>query len=406
MNILVICQYYYPEPFRIADICEELQKKGHEITVITGLPNYPEGKIYEGYKNGKKRKENINGVEVIRCFEIGRGSNSLMLFINYISFLISASIKILFLKKKYDVVFVNQLSPVMMAIPALVYKLISKKKVLLYCLDLWPASLAAGGIKENSFVYKLFLKLSKWIYNSSDKILVTSSMFEEYLKNTLSLKGVKINHLPQYAEDLFLKEEYDKRNKEEPFDKNYHFTFAGNVGEMQSVETIIYCAHELKADKGIKFHIVGDGSKLEENKKLAKKLELRNVMFHGRKPLELMPKYYYEADAMLVTLKADMQISYTLPGKVQSYMAAGKVIIGSINGETKRVIKESGAGYCCDAEDYRELANLVLKFKTDNENLKRQMSKNSKEYYKKKYLKRDFIKKLEENLIELRRNNV
>ena len=149
MKILVVCQYYYPEPFRISDICETLVEKGHEVTVLTGLPNYPEGRVLDEYRYGKKRNEVINGVKVIRSFEIGRGSNKLKLFLNYFSFTVSASLKTFFLmKEKFDVVLVNQLSPVMMGIPAMVYKKKHKKKILFYCLDLWPDSLAAGGLKK------------------------------------------------------------------------------------------------------------------------------------------------------------------------------------------------------------------------------------------------------------------
>ena len=119
MKILVICQYYYPEPFRINEICEEMVKKGNEVTVLTGLPNYPEGKIYKGYKFLKRRKENINGVNVIRSFEIGRRKGIFFRALNYASFMISASIKAFFIKEKFDIIYVYQLSPISMVKPAI-----------------------------------------------------------------------------------------------------------------------------------------------------------------------------------------------------------------------------------------------------------------------------------------------
>jgi glycosyltransferase involved in cell wall biosynthesis len=393
MKILVVCQYYNPEPFRISDICETLVEKGHDVTVLTGLPNYPEGKVLKEYQFGKRRKEILNGVKVIRSFEIGRGSSKITLFINYFSFALSASLKTLFMKDKFDVVLVNQLSPVMMGIPAIIYKKKHNKKVLLYCLDLWPASLAAGGIKENSVIYMAFLKISKWIYKSSDSILVTSSMFINYLENTLGLNSKLIRHLPQYAEDLFTDRlEVDKSNK-------YNFVFAGNIGDIQSVETIVKAANELRSNPDIFFHIVGDGSKLKDCKLLTEKFGLTNVIYYGRRPLSEMPKFYGLADAMLITMKNNKTISYTLPGKVQSYMAASKPIIGAINGEANNVINEAACGWCCAAENYKEFAQLIMQFcKSDKKN---QMANNSYDYYIRNYNKDKFISVLEDTMMNL-----
>ncbi|WP_226681932.1 glycosyltransferase family 4 protein [Sutcliffiella horikoshii] len=393
MKILVVCQYYYPEPFRISDICESLVEMGHSVTVLTGLPNYPEGQVLDGFRNGKKRNEVLNGVKVIRSFEIGRGNNKLRLFLNYLSFALSGSLKAFFMKEKFDVVYVNQLSPVMMGIPAIVYKRRHKKKLLLYCLDLWPDSLAAGGIKESSTIYKFFMKISQWIYNSADCIAVTSSMFEEYFISTLGVYNKKIHHIPQYAEDLFTESiEVAKGDK-------YNFVFAGNIGDMQSVETIVKAANVLREHSNIIFHIVGDGSKLEECKLLSKKMGLENVIYYGRRPVSEMPHYYGSADAMLITLKNNKAISYTLPGKVQSYMAAGKPIIGAINGETNRVIKDAECGLCCTAENYSELANLIIQFCNSNE--KEKMAQNSYEYYINNYSKERFMLVLEDTLTNL-----
>lgn len=393
MKLLVICQYYYPEPFRITDICESLVEKGHDVTVLTGLPNYPEGKILKNYRRGNNRRETINGVKVIRTFEIGRGTSKLQLFLNYFSYTLTASIKAFNLNGKFDVVLVNQLSPVVMAIPAIVYKKKHNRKILLYCLDLWPASLIAGGIKESSIFYKLFFKISKWIYSSVDSIAVTSSMFKEYFKEKLFMDIENIQHIPQYAEDIFAEIEEKKENRK------FNFVFAGNIGEMQSVETIVKAANELKEKNNIMFHIVGDGSKLEECILLSKKFKLKNIIFYGRKPINEMPQYYSFADAMLITLKNDKAISYTLPGKVQSYMAAHKPIIGSIDGETRRVIKEAGCGYCCAADDYKELSKIILEFCDSNQ--QRLMGQNGYDYYIKNYSKKNFISALEKSLIKL-----
>jgi len=393
MKIFVICQYYYPEPFRIADICETLVKKGHEVTVLTGLPNYPEGKVFNEYRYGKRRQEVLNGVKVIRSFEIGRGSSNLKLFLNYLSFTISASIKALLLNEDFDVVFVYQLSPVMMGIPAILYKKKHNKKIILYCLDLWPDSLAARGITSNSLIYRFFLYISRWIYNSADAILLTSRMFQEYFIRTLGINSEKMGYLPQYAEDLF--NESLGMSQSDAF----NFIFAGNIGDLQSVETIIKAASELRNHSNITFHIVGDGSKLSDCRKLSNELSLNNVVFYGRRPLNEMAYFYGMADAMLITLKDNETLCYTLPGKVQSYMAARKPIIGAINGETRNVIEESGCGFCCGAEDYKGLANLIVEFCISNE--KDKMAENSYRYYVKNFHKERFFSVLESVLVDL-----
>lgn len=396
MRLLVICQYYYPEPFRITDICESLVEKGHDVTVLTGLPNYPEGKILKDYRYRKNRYETINGVKVIRNFELGRGNSKYQLFINYLSFMISASLKSMMLKEKFDRILVYQLSPVTMGIPAIVYKKKHKTtKIMLYCLDLWPASLAAGGIRESSIIYKPFLKLSKWIYSSVDSIAVTSSMFKDYFKTTLKIDTDRIDYLPQYAEDIYSEVMQNKENNQ------FNFVFAGNIGDMQSVETIIKAANLLRQHEDILFHIVGDGSKYEECKLLSNTLNLDNVVFYGRKPITEMPEFYSLADAMIITLKNNPIISYTLPGKVQSYMAAHKPIIGAINGETSRVIKEAGCGYCCPAEDEKGLAGSILMFCQSDKDKKELMKTKSYDYYLNHFSKENFISTLESSIFKL-----
>lgn len=398
MNILVICQYYYPEPFRISDICEAMAKRGHEVTVLTGLPNYPEGKVLADYRYRKKREERLNGIKIIRSYEVGRGSNKISLFLNYFSFAISASIKTLFMKEKFDIILVHQLSPVFMAVPGIIYKKKHKKRLLLYCLDLWPASLTAGGIKKDSFIYKLFYYISKWIYASADHIAVSSKSFIDYFRETMGIQSDYMLYLPQYAEQVFTeKMDVGKSN-------HFNFVFAGNIGEMQSVATIVKAADTLRHNSNITFHIVGDGSKLKDCMILSEKLGLQNTIFHGRKPLSEMPEFYSLADAMLITLKDDKTISSTLPGKVQSYMAAGKPIIGAINGETKQIIQEAQCGLCCDAENAEALANIILQFCSNGE--MEEMARNSYEYYCENYSKERFLSSLEEALIKMEVRNV
>lgn len=391
MKLLVVCQYYHPEPVRITDICEELVKRGHEVTVLTDIPNYPMGDIYRGYEKGKKRREIINGVDVHRVFTVPRKSNPLMRLFNYHSFSLFSKLYVKKLDKDYDMILVNQLSPVMMANAAIKYKEKYGKKVIMYCLDIWPESLCAGGIKKNSLIYKIYFRISKKIYKSMDKILVTSKSFVEYLKESFNIDQNNIEYLPQYAESIFDKERCIKQTNDK-----IDLLFAGNIGKAQSIDTIIDAAKILKKNEKIFFHIVGDGQELERLEKKIKELNLDNVIFYGRQSLEDMPKFYKKADAMLVTLCGDSLISSTLPGKVQTYMAAGKPIIGAANGETKNVIEEANCGFCGIADDAKSLAKNIQKF-VDCRN-KEELGQNAFVYYKNNYAKDKFINKL---LVEL-----
>lgn len=398
MKILVICQYYYPEPFRVNDICEEMVRRGHEVAVVTGEPNYPEGQIYKGYENHAHTDEVINGVKVHRCPIIPRKTGTLYRFLNYFSYPRRAKkyIKNLMASdgKPFDVIFVNQLSPVMMANPAVSYKKRYGTPILMYCLDLWPESLAAGGIGRKSLVYKVFHKISCHIYRQMDRILITSRMFRGYLKQEFGIEDNTIEYLPQYAEGVF-----ENLPLREP-DGITNLVFAGNIGAVQSVETIIRAAEKLK-DSSVHFHIVGGGTDLERLKGMAEGFQ--NVTFYGRRPLEEMTKFYSMADAMLVTLKADPVLSLTLPGKVQSYMATGRPIIGAINGETKEIIKEAECGYCGKAEDSDELVGNICRFMKDEK--KAELGLNARAFYEKIFEREKFMNKLEEQIVRIRRKS-
>lgn len=395
-KILVICQYYKPEPFRISDICEEMVRRGHEVQVVTGYPNYPEGKIYDGYGKGKHIDEIINGVKVHRCFEIPRGTGSVKRMLNYYSYVVTSTAYALSSKcrtsdgKPFDVVFCNQLSPVMMAHAAIGYKKRYKVPAIMYCLDLWPESLIAGGITRESLIYKYYHHVSKRIYRQVDKILITSRMFSDYFKSEFGIRKDRIEYLPQYAEDIF--EEMPIKEENGIFD----FMFAGNIGTIQSVETILEAANLLK-DEPVRFHIIGGGTDLERLQKIGKNLE--NVEFYGRKPLEEMPDFYKKADAMLVTLAADPVLSLTLPGKVQSYMAVGKPLIGAIDGETEIVINEAQCGFCGKAGDAIELTENIRKFIARDTDRKL-MGKNARKFYEKNFKESMYMDKLE-SMVEI-----
>lgn len=388
MKILVVCQYYYPEQFRINDICEELVLEGHSVTVLTGLPNYPEGRIYPGYRWGKKRRETINGVNVIRSFEIARGNGAFRLGLNYLSYMLSASLKIFFMKKDFDLIFVYQLSPVTMAFPAIIGKKIAKLPIYLYSCDIWPDSMKNIISNENNIVYRLLKKFSAYIYSQSDGIGITSRPFIYYFNNVHSISIDKISYIPQHAEENYL-----SINK--PEDNGVvDFVFMGNIGLAQDIYCILDAVQELKNDFSFKVHFVGDGSYLENSKLIVNEKRLSNhVIFHGRHPLDDMPKFYRLADACLLTLKGDSLVGQTIPSKLQGYMAAGRPVIGAINGAAQEVIRESECGVCVNAGDSKALAEVMKDF-IENPGKYQKYGENGRKYFVDNFTKKIYMEKL------------
>lgn len=386
MKILVISQHYWPENFRINDIVETLVSLGNQVTVLCGLPNYPKGYIFDDYKHGKNRIQEHNGVKIIRVKEIGRRNNIFFRFLNYWSYPYYANKMVKKLEKDFDVVYVQMTSPIMITKPALKYAKKYNKKVVMYEMDLWPESLLAGGITQKSLIYKHYKKVSSKIYSQCEKILVTTKQHIQYIKQLPFCGDLDIECLPQYADTIF-----EDTNIENVDNGIIDLMFAGNIGKAQSVDTIIKAASLLRDDPRYKFHIVGNGSQLDNIKKLAAKLKTDNVIFYGQQPLEEMPNLYKIADAMLVTLEDKTYANMTIPGKVQSYMAVGKPIIGAINGSCSTFIKDNEIGFTCPSGDSEALANLI---KNLNINELRTIGKHAKDVYFKKYSKSIFMNKL------------
>lgn len=401
MKILVVCQHYWPEPFNSTDVCEELVRRGHEITVLTGLPNtgMPDNDVPAEWCDGKNRDQYRNGVHIVRANLFPRKTGAVNRIRNYLSFWHNGNKLARKLEDEFDVVLGYQFSPVMQVDPGIVYAKKHGKKMLLYCFDLWPASLLAGGFKEQSLPFKWMRAVSKRIYLDADRIAVTSPLFDEYFRGELGLKIPDSAYLPQYAEDLFLD---GGNNEAEGFDPDKtNLSFAGNVGQAQSVTTIVEAASLLTDVPEVVLHVIGSGSSLDECKKMADDLRLDNIVFHGRRPLEAMPSYYAASDAMLVTFADSPMATYTLPRKVQGYLAAGKPILAAASGETERVIGAAHCGMCCATEDARGLARIIRDFVHIDPCERAAFGSNARSYYDGHYSKERFFATLEDLLGEL-----
>lgn len=392
MKILVVTQYFWPEEFRINDICKGLKEAGHDVEVLTGLPNYPEGKIYKGYSWFKKGVKEYNGIKIIRVPMIPRGKNSsMMLALNYVSFMVNASLKALTLiGKKYDRVFVFQVSPITSAVPAIILSKLKKIPSYIYIQDLWPETFYSIINIKNKKIRSKMKNICNKIYNSFDKLLIASKGYEDILLKE-GFKKEKFEYFPQWAEDF-----YSENLKKVSENRIFTVTFAGNIGKAQSVNTIIEAANLAKENKNIKWQIIGDGSEFENIKYLVKKYSLESTVdLLGRKPAKDMPKYFSSSDGLIVTLKNEEILKVTLPAKVQSYMAAGKPIIAAISGEGSRTIKESKSGLVGEAEDYKALYENVIKLYDMNENERIRIGNNGKEFFKENFTRDKVLNQLE-----------
>jgi glycosyltransferase involved in cell wall biosynthesis len=379
MKILVISQQYWPESWRIIGTCEELVNRGHDVTVVCGLPNDSEGRLVKAYHRKAMRCQEHNGVHIFRVSDHPRWRGDLNLYLKYVSFSKRASRLIHHFNDDFDVVFVNQLSPIMQAIPAIRYSENYHCPIVMYCQDLWPESLSVRGINNHGFtkpIYSHYLRLSKKIYNRMDHILVTSPAYQEYLSHICDVPTKKLECLEQYAEPFF----FGTFQPDLHQSSQHNFVFAGNIGQAQDTGAILKAAELLKNHPGIRIHLVGDGSGLKKMKKLANSYQLNNVVFHRRVPAEEMPGVYQGADGLLITLSHDSFTSYVLPAKLTSYLASGKPVIGACNGAVADLIREAQCGVCVPSGDFRGLAREILRFSQLSEEEKEKLGSNGRVY--------------------------
>lgn len=390
MRFLIVSQYFWPENFRINDLASELASRGHEVTVLTGLPNYPSGQIFKEYLAETEKFSNYKDVRILRVPLLARGNNGLRLLLNYLSFSISACLlgpwKLR--DKKFDVVFTCQLSPVTVGLPGAFLAWLKNAPMIMWVLDLWPDTLKAIGVVKSSRLLAYVGLLVGFIYKRCDLILAQSRSFIPKIQS-LAGSRIPIVYFPSWAEDVFRAEALTPAPEVPVKDGVFNVMFAGNVGEAQDFECILSAATLLKGHSNIRWLVVGDG---RLSAWVQAEIELRGltecVLLLGRHPVERMPEFFLQADAMLVTL-ADQEIfSMTIPGKLQSYLAAGMPIIAALNGEGADVVKSANAGFTCAAGNAEGLAEIVLRMADLPLSERRVLGKNGFEYSNREFDRR------------------
>ncbi len=400
MKICIFTNHFYPEDFKVNDIAFELAKKGYDITIITAIPDYPKGKFYEGYSLFKRRRENVNGVNVIRLPIIPRGKGgTIRLVLNYISYFFCLSIFTYFysFRHKYDRIFVHLTSPFFIGVCA--RKMAKRQKIpmLFWVLDLWPESLISAGGISNPLIIKPQIKMVRKVYEQCNMILISSKGFEKSICEKGDFRD-KLVYFPNWAEEVQSNEPSDFDIKSiKPFDENGNFIilFAGNIGEAQNLDASIEAAKILKDEKKIKFVFVGDGRRREHLQNLVKEYGLEEtVFFPGRFPIETMPIFMNAASVLLFSLKDELCFNLTVPAKVQFYMSQGKPILAMINGEGADLVTKAKCGISIQAGDYNALTASINKLSEMPQNELDKLGLNGYKFYKDNFTKEERLNQL------------
>ncbi|PWT26242.1 glycosyltransferase family 4 protein [Butyrivibrio fibrisolvens] len=413
-KILVICQYFYPEQFRINDICMEWVKRGYDVTVLTGIPNYPQGKFYKGYGLFKKRKEVWNGVKIIRIPLIPRGHTPISLVFNYFSFPISGFFWNLFTKVKADYVFMFETSPMTQCKIGVRYAKKHKVPLYLYVQDLWPENVEIVTGIHSPLVIKPIDRMVDKIYKACDHIFVTSPSFVKAVVNRkVSVNPDKVHYWPQYAEEFYeplsrdeglkryCSHVYDERMQEQIRklydDKSFKIAFTGNIGYAQGLDVLPKTA-KLLDDSNVRFVIIGDG---RYKSKLIEEIDSYGVsdkfIMIDRQPAERIPEILALCDAAFISFMDTELFTWTIPAKLQSYMACGMPIIAAAKGETERVVQEANCGICTGISDADELAKAIKQI--DVNTLKQVHGVNARKYFEEHFAKKMLMDEMDEYLL-------
>jgi glycosyltransferase involved in cell wall biosynthesis len=403
VRILIVTQYFWPENFRVNDLAAALQARGHAVTVLTGKPNYPGGSFFPGYGFFSRPREDFGGIPVIRVPLVPRGrGGGLRLAVNYLSFALLACLAAPFrCRGEYDVIFVYEVSPITVALPALVLRLHKRAPVLLWVLDLWPESLSATGAIKNRAVLGAIGALVRLIYRFSDMVLVQSRAFEERVAR-MGVPARRIAYFPNWAESIF----DAPQPAAEPalaLPPGFRVMYAGNIGAAQDFPAVLAAAELTCAREDVQWVIVGEG---RLHAWVADEIESRGlsktVHLVGSHPLDAMPELYMQADLMLLSLRRDPIFALTIPGKLQSYLACGRPVVGMLDGEGARIVRESGAGLACDAQRPDELARCVLELHAMPRERREEMGRRGREYYAEHFARDGLLARLEALMDETR----
>ncbi len=405
MNILFFSQHFWPENFIINDLVRTFSKdKSSEISVLTSKPNYPKGVIYKGYNVYDVTKENYFGANLFRVPVLLRKKSFLGLFLNYLSFIISATILTPFLLwyKRINIIFVYGTSPILQVLPAIFISFLKKAKLIIWVQDLWPESVEAAGYVRNKYLLSIIRFFVKYIYAKADLILVQSQAFEQKI---LSINNkCNVLYLPNFAPS-----EYEKNidliyKSTHRVNEIFEVVYAGNLGRAQNLDVILKAFKLLVPYKKIKFYLIGEGSYKENLIKQTKELNLHNVVFVEFLPLKNLKKRIKRSSLLLLSLKENEVLNLTIPSKFQAYLTFGKPILVAANGEVSRLVKKSQSGTAVSPISEFLIANSILHYYKMNPLDRAKIGLKGLNFYKKNYHSDIIYKKLRHIMFDLIKN--
>lgn len=400
MNILIVTQYFYPENFKINDLALELRTRGHRVSVLTGIPNYPAGKWFKGYGLKSTGHQQWQGIDIYRVPLLPRFSGGgVQLALNYLSFAAMATVMSPMLcRGKMDAIFVYEPSPFTVGLPAVFLRWLKQAPLWFWVQDLWPESVSAAGQVSSGYILGLLGKMVRFIYRRCDVVLVQSRGFIEPAIKA-GAQAEKIHYFPNWAESFY--RPVDTHGKSE-LPKGFNIVFAGNMGAAQSLDTIVQAASELKNIDGLNWVMIGDGRRKQWMQDEVDRLGISDkVFFLGRRPAEDMPRYFSQADVMLATLTREYIFSLTIPAKVQSYLACGRPVLAALDGVGNDIVNESGCGYAVPASDGKALADAAQKIFQLPVEQRDAMGKAGLAYYEKNFDKNQLIDDLEKQFVQV-----
>lgn len=400
MRILVVSQYFRPENFRLNDVVEGLHARGHAVTVLTGLPNYPSGQFFSGYGWGGPWRETLGGAEVVRVPLIPRGrGGSFRLALNYLSYAISAC---LFgpwrCRGRFDAILVYEMSPVTVGIPARLLSRLTGAPILFWVQDLWPESLSAAGAVTSPRILGAVAAMVRWIYRGCARVLVQSEAFFAPVE-AMGVPTSRIVYQPNSAEAFYRPLPLRGPWSGPPLPEGFRVMFAGNVGMAQSLDTMVAAAERLRGYPDIHWIVVGDGRAMSSlRKELAERGLEGCVHLMGRFPVESMPEWFAQADVMLASLRREPIFALTIPSRVQSYLACARPIVAALDGEGARIVEAAGAGFGVPAEDAGALAESVLRLYEMSGTEREAMGQRGRAYFDAHFLRERLLDRLEDTM--------
>ena len=406
-HILLISQYFFPESFRVNDMACEWVKRGYRVTVLTGIPNYPMGKYFEGYDKKHRTREVWNGVNIIRIPLIPRGNsrnkliNAAGMAANYFSFIRSGK---KWVRSKEaadlhaDLVFTFEVSPMTQAMIGVWYGKRYNVPTYLYVQDLWPENVETVTGIHNRAVIGPIDKMVDKIYRETGTIFTTSPSFVNAIVNRkIPVTREKVHYWPQYAEDFYRPMPPKKIDGIDQNDGYYKIAFTGNIGTAQGLD-ILPKAAKMLIDEKVRFIIVGDGRYQARFEEQIDELGVRDkFVMIPRVPAERVPEILSNVDAGFISFNKTPLWENTIPAKLQSYMACGKAIIASASGETERVIKEAECGVCCEIGNAEALADGIRAMMKSDSNA---MGSRAREYFEEKFDKKRLMDEMDRFLVK------